>query len=94
MNKDTSPFNNSLMTEQESKELFNDLLDILRTAITIAKTDTSLPRYTALVRSLSAFKTANEIAAVSRREHKTITSISPETIRLIEEQVLGIRREQ
>ena len=76
----------------ESSALKEDLLYLVKLAISLTKEEPDIARYTAVVRALSALKAANEILMKDAGQHTDVICISPATIAIIEEEILGIRR--
>jgi hypothetical protein len=78
----------------EAHQLRMETLELLQKAIDITKADPDPSKYTALTRALSAFKTADEMAAKQPGGRPEKFTIDPEVIRIIEEELLGIFRKR
>ncbi len=77
----------------DTAALKDDLLYLVKLAISLTKEEPDISRYNAVARSLSALKTANDILHNDDNTRKDVTCISPATIALIEEEILGIKRQ-
>jgi hypothetical protein len=80
--------------DEKAAQLRMDTLELLEKAISLTREKPDSERFTALTRALAAFKTADEMALKRNGGVDVPSQISPELIRLIEEELLGIKRDK
>lgn len=78
----------------ESIRLRESTLELLEKAIDITRQNPDATQYTALSKALTAFKTADEMAAKKAPPDLEGFQIPPKVIAMIESNILGIRRER
>ena len=76
----------------DTTSLKDDLLYLVKLAITLAKDEPDITRYTAVARSLTSLKTATDLLLKDTTQRVDVTCSSAATIALIEEEILGIKR--